>query len=161
MCFIIIPGQHERTAKSDIPCFKVLRVVSYGLLAPYTNHAYHVQGVGNKLGQEMTSDLVPEYQGETAKLMVNNSISTGLHSYSTRNKARTCLSSLRVAGNKFRIYPIPKFRIYQATIPKDARYYHDPESEVYVSDRLVVSPRRKQLMETWDSVLTMLSFHRD
>jgi len=112
MCFIIdAKHSEEKIAKKDIVCYKRLMISPTGnFLSPYQLKPY-------KLNILCRSKL---------ELSSYNTICVGIHSYSCKKKATSCLN---------RVY----FEVLaKGIIPKGSRYYYNPIRHEYVSNRIIL-----------------------
>lgn len=142
MCFYIHKDHpHPKTADQDIPCFKILLVKRSILLLPRLNQLTSPSmDEPYKLGTTMESEIeVSTIEVSTENLWYGTSdgttIDVGLHSFSTLDAAQT-LHHRAACLNPYSILRV--YRIFESTIPKGSRYYHNPSMQEYVSDKLTV-----------------------
>lgn len=124
MTFIISknsPNTRVKIANKDIECYKTLELSYKGnIVSLYSYDVYFNKGE--------SKDFVLK---EIKQLYVNkrdNSIENGLSSCSVYRRAQYY---------KSKAYIKERF-IYAGIIPKGSRYYYNPDTEEYVSDKLIV-----------------------
>ena len=119
MCLTNLTTKKAKTAKEDIPCFKVLD--NY-LFSPYQNLRYCI---GNKMSTKDT--IRPNEDG---------AVNRGLHSFMELGDAQTELS----------IWVMKEVVVYKAVIPKGAKYFEGVSNmfdglyfrKSYASNELIV-----------------------
>ena len=115
MCFNIHSKHKEaKTAKTDITCYKVLKVfLGIELESPYYEFKY-------VLNEKVFSEI---HVTDLSKIL------KGLHSYSNK----------KMATHERAEWYYPNFRVFEAVIPKGATYYYNPDAQEYVSDQIIIT----------------------
>jgi len=136
MCFIVHKKHNKvKTANRDISCYKMLitrkvkvvdGVLIDGLASPYFGMVWDFKSqtyfTVKTLG---VREITPTWSRETNVSWVENEsiVTTGLHSYSNKDKLKELTTPLATH--------IPTF--VKFIIPKGTKYYYNPKQKEYVS----------------------------
>lgn len=112
--------QSAKIASTDIPCFKVLSLVSY------PDEPYYESPVqGEKYFDKNCGVDTVEKTDNCELLNRFGAIYEGLHTYSTYDRAESRRWSIEF--------------IFNCVIPKGTRYYYNKIDQEYVSEKIIVS----------------------
>ena len=121
MCLSNITTKKAKTAKEDIPCFKVLTV---NLYSPYQRYSY-------KLGRKATSIIEFDEPWDREE-----GIGRGLHYFVNMKGAKFDMNWFNCHLDLYM-----RTLIYKAVIPKGAEYYQGKDNyghTAYVSNELII-----------------------
>ena len=124
MCFLIHPKhQKVKIAEKDITCYKILRKIES---SPFDNNYLYISPCQHELYFKVDGKEVIKEVEEFGKPALFPEINEGLHSYSSKKKAKDDCNF-----NK-------DYKIFRSIIPKGTPYYYNPTEEEYVSLKLKV-----------------------